>query len=47
MKGYPGYYRIRVGDYRVVYGVDDDTRVVTVVIVAHRRDVHGRMERRL
>jgi mRNA interferase RelE/StbE len=31
--------RIRVGDHRVVYVVADDVVVVTVVRVAHRRDV--------
>jgi len=32
-------YRIRVGDYRVVYDIDDDKLVVFVVRVRHRRDV--------
>jgi mRNA interferase RelE/StbE len=31
--------RIRVGDYRVVYQVDDHRIIVTVVRVAHRREV--------
>jgi mRNA interferase RelE/StbE len=33
-------WRIRVGDYRVLYEVIDDVLVVTVVRVAHRREVH-------
>jgi mRNA interferase RelE/StbE len=33
-------YRVRQGDYRVVYSVDDDVKVVLVVKVGHRRDVH-------
>jgi mRNA interferase RelE/StbE len=33
-------YRIRVGDYRVVYGVDDAIVTVIVVKVGHRRDVY-------
>ncbi len=33
-------YRIRHGVYRVVYTIDDATRVVTVVRVAHRSDVY-------
>jgi mRNA interferase RelE/StbE len=32
-------YRVRQGDYRVVYLVDDGGRAVTVVRVAHRSDV--------
>lgn len=31
-------YRIRQGDYRVLYEVDDRDRTVTVVRIAHRRD---------
>ena len=35
----PGW-RIRVGRYRVVYNIDDPTQTVTVVNIAHRRDVY-------
>jgi mRNA interferase RelE/StbE len=35
-------YRIRVGDHRVVYAVDDDERVVIVARIAHRREVYRR-----
>ncbi|MGH9746097.1 MAG: type II toxin-antitoxin system RelE family toxin [Candidatus Acidiferrales bacterium] len=33
-------WRIRVGSYRVLYEIDDTTRVVTVVGIGHRRDVY-------
>lgn len=33
-------YRIRVGDYRIVYDFQDTTLVVFVVRVRHRRDVY-------
>jgi len=33
-------HRIRIGDYRVVYLVDDRERVVDVVRIAHRREVY-------
>ena len=34
-------YRLRQGDHRVVYEVDDDAlEVVTVTRIAHRRDVY-------
>jgi mRNA interferase RelE/StbE len=33
-------YRIRVGDYRVVYSIDDDARVVTVVAIGHRSQIY-------
>ena len=31
-----GGWRIRVGDYRIVYEIDDDRRQITVLRVAHR-----------
>ena len=37
-----GGRRIRVGDYRIVYEIDDDQREITVVRVAHRREVYRR-----
>ena len=33
-------YRIRAGDYRVVYEIHDDVLIVLVVRVAHRREVY-------
>jgi mRNA interferase RelE/StbE len=33
-------FRVRVGDYRVVYAVDDSERLVIVARVAHRREVY-------
>lgn len=33
-------YRIRIGDYRVVYTIDDKTSVVTVIAVGHRREIY-------
>lgn len=35
-------YRIRIGDYRVVYAVDDQERLVLVARIAHRREVYRR-----
>lgn len=33
-------YRIRVGDYRVVYAIDDGIRIVEVARVRHRREAY-------
>jgi mRNA interferase RelE/StbE len=33
-------YRLRIGDYRVVYEIHDDRLVVLVVRIRHRRDVY-------
>jgi mRNA interferase RelE/StbE len=32
--------RIRVGDYRIIYEVDDETKTVQVVVVSHRKDAY-------
>jgi mRNA interferase RelE/StbE len=37
LKGeYGGYYRYRIGDYRVIYWVDDGLSQVFVIAIAHR-----------
>jgi mRNA interferase RelE/StbE len=36
-------YRIRVGEYRIVYTIQDDQLLVLVVVVAHRREVYRRL----
>jgi mRNA interferase RelE/StbE len=33
-------WRIRAGDYRVIYEIDDSQQVVTVFHVGHRRDIY-------
>jgi mRNA-degrading endonuclease RelE of RelBE toxin-antitoxin system len=33
-------FSARRGTYRVIYRIDDETRVVTVVDIGHRRDVY-------
>jgi mRNA interferase RelE/StbE len=35
-------YRVRVRDYRIVYAVDDEARLVLVARIAHRREVYRR-----
>jgi mRNA interferase RelE/StbE len=41
LKGsFAGYLRFRVGDYRVVYRVEEPKRRVVVVDIAHRKDVY-------
>jgi len=36
-------FRLRVGDYRVVYEVDDSVRAVIVTRVRHRREVYRKL----
>lgn len=40
IRGMEKLYRIRVGDYRVVYLIQDDVLLVLVIIVARRKDAY-------
>ena len=41
LKGsYTGYYRYRIGDYRVIYSIEDELVVVNVILIAHRGKVY-------
>ena len=35
-------YRVRVGDYRIVYRIDDGKVTVLVLLIGHRREVYDR-----
>lgn len=43
LKGGSGYFRVCVGDYRIIYDVDDASRLVRVARVLHRRDAYRRL----
>ena len=34
------YYRLRCGNYRVIYRVDDKLKIAKVLSIAHRKDVY-------
>ena len=40
LKGYKDQWRVRVGDWRVVYIIDDAAKLVSVTRIAHRREVY-------
>jgi mRNA interferase RelE/StbE len=40
--GEQGRWRVRVGDYRLVYAIEDDRLIVLVLRVGHRREVYER-----
>jgi mRNA interferase RelE/StbE len=40
LRGGRDEWRIRVGDYRAIYIIDDETRRVEVTRIAHRREVY-------
>lgn len=40
LRGVPGAFRVRVGDYRVIYALHDDRLLIVVIDIGHRRDVY-------
>ncbi len=40
LKGYTNQYRLRVGDYRIRYEIDDENSVLRVLQCKHRREVY-------
>ena len=39
LAGGPGH-RVRQGDYRIIYTIDDERRIVEIVKIGHRREVY-------
>ena len=35
-----GLWRIRQGDYRIVYAIDDNERLITILRIGHRREIY-------
>jgi mRNA interferase RelE/StbE len=40
MKGYPGKYKIRIGQYRIGVTVDKQQKVIVCNRIAHRKDIY-------
>ncbi len=40
LKGNNGYYRIRVGDYRIIYDIEDDILYIEILHMKHRKDAY-------
>lgn len=34
------YYRIRVGDYRILYEIKDQLLIIYIIKIAHRKDIY-------
>lgn len=43
-QGHRPWLRIRAGDYRIIYAIDDQACVVTVAAVGHRRDIYRNLD---
>ncbi len=40
LKGYKDQWRVRVGDWRVLYIINDAAKLVNITRIAHRREVY-------
>jgi mRNA interferase RelE/StbE len=40
LKGDSGFFRVRVGDYRVIYEIFDEVLIVSVIEIDHRSQVY-------
>lgn len=40
IEGYQHCYRIRIGNYRVLYEVTTTVRIITIIRIGHRKDIY-------
>ena len=40
MKGDNPFHKIRVGDYRIVYEIQDDILLILIIKIGHRKDIY-------
>jgi mRNA interferase RelE/StbE len=43
MTGDNPFHRVRVGDYRIIYEIHEDTLVILVLKIGHRKEVYRRL----
>ena len=43
LQGNKNLWRMRVGDYRVIYSIDDGARAVDISVIRHRRDAYRQL----
>ena len=41
LQGEEKYRRLRVGNYRIIYGIDDSAKAVMIVKIGHRKEVYS------
>ncbi len=45
LKGAENFYRIRCGDYRIIYTIAEAVLIITVIRIAHRKDAYLKIKR--
>jgi mRNA interferase RelE/StbE len=41
LKGYSDFYRLRVGDYRIIFSINKQTKQICISAVGHRREIYN------
>ena len=41
LKGGEKHFRVRQGDYRIVYEIRDEEKMIVIIRIGHRREVYG------
>jgi len=43
LKGNNPFHRIRVGDYRIIYEIQNEVLIILVIKIGHRKDIYKRL----
>lgn len=46
LQGADDIFRVRVGDWRILYSIEDNVLIIWILDIAHRRDAYRRQQRR-
>jgi mRNA interferase RelE/StbE len=47
LTGSDNLFRVRIGDYRIIYAIEDDLLVVLIVEIGHRREIYRKPDKKL
>ncbi|MEW6201766.1 MAG: type II toxin-antitoxin system RelE/ParE family toxin [bacterium] len=39
------FYRLRIGDYRVIYNIDNEMRIINILSIGHRKEIYRQLKR--
>ena len=43
MKGNNPFHKVRVGDYRIIYEIQDDILLILILKIGHRKDIYKKL----
>ena len=39
------FYRLRIGDYRVIYNIDHEIKIIDILSIGHRKEIYRQLRR--